>query len=832
MPFIRRQRKYYKDGVEVPSSSITDFGSYKYFKNVVTTKYWKEITTGSRELAYAAYSWFGSIKYAIAPLGTNNLVYDNKGNVITGGSWRNITESTAEYYALGMYDTCPRSYENDIYIDTTVTETVEGTPDDYTYTTEEITPVEVTANDDYDFTEFVPSTEFDYYEDKNKLYTLTRRIREYYKYGTELNATVTGSFAKIDKGVARGVSTSNYLTLPENFNVSDGSTWEMIFKFNLANNTTSQRIFGGHGTKYGLAIDVNSTGLISLYASSNGSSWNLMSNKTGSTAIQVNKDYWFKMKFTGTTYVVSLSTDGQEWVDEFTVESSLPLCNFGAVYLGTAVDTRDLYGTIDLKESYININGSRWWSGDSYTKVGSWIDDGVASGFSTSNYLTLPEIFTPSSNTWEQVYKITTGSDVSTQQVFVGNGGAQYKLMSGVQSGRFRLWLSSNNSTWDITDSAGSYTVLSSTEYYIRLKFTGTSYTLEYSLNGNEDSYITDIAVSSSTLITNSNTLSFGVNKFSSGAVIPFLGSIDLTQSYIKINNKNWWHGTKAVESTKDDADYYIDRNVSCSIINPKNYKTLQINAVPNNAIITINNEERNSITAVKGSKISWSVKAEGYASQSGIVILDEDTILNITLNSSVYEDGQVIFESATAGTYEVEIAQDGNYEVYCIGGGGGGAHDGKKGSGVGGSGKRVSSSGGSGSGFIGVVSLLAGSYNISIGSAGEKIKGNSPVRGTDGGDSYIDTLIIAYGGKGGYVPSVSTNAGTPGAGGAIPSVTVETTVVTLNTQGNTGSTRYATGGTSNLNLAGGASVYNGYGAGGTSAGNGTAGYVKIVWKG
>lgn len=195
--------------------------------------------------------------------------------------------------------------------------------------------------------------------------------------------------------------------------------------------------------------------------------------------------------------------------------------------------------------------------------------------------------------------------------------------------------------------------------------------------------------------------------------------------------------------------------------------------------------------------------------------------------NSSPYEKEQVIFESAVAGTYEVELLAKGKYEVYCIGGGGGGAHYGKSGFGS----RHASASGGSGSGFIGVVSLLNGSYNISVGTAGAYKGETYPVRGSDGGDSYIDTLIIAYGGKGGYVPNLETNAGTAGAGGAIPSVTAETTAVTINTQGNTGRKEYASGST-NPNLAGGASVYSGYGAGGTSGGNGTAGYVKIVWKG
>lgn len=48
----------------------------------------------------------------------------------------------------------------------------------------------------------------------------------------------------------------------------------------------------------------------------------------------------------------------------------------------------------------------------------------------------------------------------------------------------------------------------------------------------------------------------------------------------------------------------------------------------------------------------------------------------------------------------------------------------------------------------------------------------------------------------------------------------------TLNTAGNSG-------GSSKSRISGGASVYNGYGQGGGNfSGSGTAGYVKIIYKG
>ena len=188
----RRKRFYYKDGVEVPSNTITDFGRTVYYKNIVTTKYWKEITTGGRELEYACYAPIGAswYWYAKAPIGSDMIWYSHsKGagtkasspsDLVDGGfDYSSITEDFAT--TLGI--TTPRSYENDLYKDTTVTETVEGTPEDYTYTTEEVVPVEVTADEEYDYSEFIPSAQFDNYEDRLTSYSpALKGLLNYYRY--------------------------------------------------------------------------------------------------------------------------------------------------------------------------------------------------------------------------------------------------------------------------------------------------------------------------------------------------------------------------------------------------------------------------------------------------------------------------------------------------------------------------------------------------------------------------------------------------------------------------------------------------------------------------
>ena len=373
--------------VEVPSSSITDFGSYKYYKNVVTTKYWKEITTGSRELGYACYRELviGTVyayAYAKLPLGEDITVYSS---ARSGGTepatsideisalststckWVSLEENTAKFKSTSSTsnNTLERYRDGDLYIDTTVTGTVEGTPEDYTYTTEEITPVEVSADDDYDFTEFVPSAEFDYYEDRNKLYNITKRQRDYYKYGTELDATVVGSFANIDKGVVSGFSSANYLTLPfTQADLASADNWEVVTCFTTS--ASSATCFSGatgtyladfgrvHNNKFGLAY------------SSNGSSYNISGADplVGTYAVMPNTKYWVRQKFTGTEYTLEYSLDGETYVKDISITSSVKLeSTKDTVYCGYSSARTTSHSSIDLTKSYIKINGQDWWHG-------------------------------------------------------------------------------------------------------------------------------------------------------------------------------------------------------------------------------------------------------------------------------------------------------------------------------------------------------------------------------------------------------------------------------------------------------------------------------------
>ena len=177
-----------------------------------------------------------------------------------------------------------------------------------------------------------------------------------------------------------------------------------------------------------------------------------------------------------------------------------------------------------------------------------------------------------------------------------------------------------------------------------------------------------------------------------------------------------------------------------------------------------------------------------------------------LLLKSGPYKKDQVIFESSTPGTYNVEILGKGKYEVYCIGGGGGGYYKRDN---------RIVAGGGSGSGFIGIIKIEASTISVSIGAGGR-------YQSYDGAGSSIGNLVITYGGGRGSTSS---------AAGAQPTINATIISTTLNSAGNPGERRAGSG-----PAAGGASLYNGYGAGGVGQMginySGVSGYVKIVYKG
>lgn len=223
------------------------------------------------------------------------------------------------------------------------------------------------------------------------------------------------------------------------------------------------------------------------------------------------------------------------------------------VYLGSAPSTPNAYfnSTIDIA----NAEFSFWsWNGISDIKpnfniAGSLsFTNGVLSGFSASNYATLPAAFNPGSEPWEMVWNATTGAstNVDTRICSINN---VYGVHFGIQNdSHWKIWLSTSGTSWDLANGQpGTYTLLPNTTYWVKIAWDGSNYTVAYSLTGEAGSYITDITVAStSPLQFTGNTA--GIGNLPLGNA-PWDGSINLKNSYIKINDETWWRWNGITEA-------------------------------------------------------------------------------------------------------------------------------------------------------------------------------------------------------------------------------------------------------------------------------------------
>ena len=175
---------------------------------------------------------------------------------------------------------------------------------------------------------------------------------------------------------------------------------------------------------------------------------------------------------------------------------------------------------------------------ENFTKVGDVvIEDKVASGFSGSSYLTTNNTITLGSN-FEIKFVFTTGSDITTEQnIFQGRINPYIAIgICYPPTETRRLGYSiGTGSSWISATNYGTNVLKLNTKYYVRLLFTGSEYKAYISENGGNEQLDWSLT---STQIIPAFIGCIGVNRVIEN---PFKGSIDLSESYIKVNNEMHW---------------------------------------------------------------------------------------------------------------------------------------------------------------------------------------------------------------------------------------------------------------------------------------------------
>ena len=349
----------------------------------------------------------------------------------------------------------------------------------------------------------------------------------------------------INNGVVSGFSVNDYLKLN---NTSNSTSWEIYTEFIFDYYNGYQGLFSIASPHFQVFISSSATYSLSLEHRYNAveviSNQQMTSGHKYSLSIKHNNGHYQTRLYNMTRQELN----SEKEFDGTSVSLS-GLLRFGITQSGNYY----WHGSQDIANTYIKVNDVTWFNGkaamtktlscvgctgnqDKLTIVGSpTISDGVVSGFSSSKYIKTSSNLPISSD--EIFTTFTTGSDVSTSQVMFSCGSAfdNRTLACTIESGGyFGYGYSKNGTAWADGYNITNYLMSANTEYNISYSFSPSAVIVK--IKKSTETSWTEFTNQLTQSLYNSNTyLKFGVdldlNK-------PFLGSIDLNNTYIKVNGE------------------------------------------------------------------------------------------------------------------------------------------------------------------------------------------------------------------------------------------------------------------------------------------------------
>lgn len=350
------------------------------------------------------------------------------------------------------------------------------------------------------------------------------------------NYRIIGSPTFAD-GVYSDFSSSNYLVIPS---VLKNTNYSYFFKFTTGSNVSTTQNVAHAERFFNIGIDQG-----------NVKCWSWDSQTGGAKtlfACSANTTYWVLCKYSGSTRTYSHSTDGSHWTQDLQfTDDGLQTNENGydfKVGLESVADTDSFLGSVDFNEVFVVDNSTMLpvWSPYTkrknvvdYTVVGSpTLTDHVASDFTTSNFIRMGKAWPATYNSFEFVIKITTASSTSNSNTIVGRDSGRNFTITGDG-----CKISSNSSSYDI--GTISYSFPANTTMWLKLTHNGSIYEFSRSTDGHTWTSIGTI--NSTTKMNGSIQNHFGVYADTGAAsgVDPFNGSIDLKETYVKINGEYYW---------------------------------------------------------------------------------------------------------------------------------------------------------------------------------------------------------------------------------------------------------------------------------------------------
>lgn len=386
------------------------------------------------------------------------------------------------------------------------------------------------------------------------------------------NTTVTGGWEK-------HFSISSKITLDDNGLSNENECWRIAFKFKLPNVTSDQRLFGVVATPCpGVVIGVLN-GKLNYWLSSDGVNWDIASRAVGATTLVANKIYTVHFKRYNVSgvpfYKSSIRPDGESWTTDIDINNTTPIKSGFYYNLGRdwGIFTQSAVFYLD-GDTYIqkwNADGTitRLWSSVSdgvvpvtgikkaylpnfMETIGSpSLSGGVGSGFTLNNYFSVASAWQglSTANNWEMVLKVTTGSDVDSQQyIMVGEGTTARDVVVALVNKSWLIQMSSNGTSYDICNTTWlDGEILPNTTYWILVNYNirANYYTCKISYDGINFSRNLNIGVADNRKVISNSSHAFGAVAGASDW--HWRGSIDFNGCYLNINGNRVWDSTKGV---------------------------------------------------------------------------------------------------------------------------------------------------------------------------------------------------------------------------------------------------------------------------------------------
>lgn len=521
---------------------------------------------------------------------------------------------------------------------------------------------------------------FDYKIENGKLLSANEHI---YLSGP-VTYTIVGSPTIVD-GVASNFSSSNYLTLPSE-NIKNFT--EIVVKFRMPSSALNKSKYNMIFTRGTFRMYVYS---YETYFGSWGFDIPEVGSLTSSTHLQADTDYWIKYTRNENLFTLFYSTDGTNWTSANTKTGTISSEVEGTSLIGTRSNTSQYFeGSIDLNQTYIKVNGKLWFYGKNYTTKNmvpvpagleynntiapsiGWVNtntdrvkgpvnytlvgsptivNGVASGFSATNSLRISSSIDVT-KPFEIFMKINTSDSNLLQNIVMLKGTSSVIAINAT----------SHKPTF-LMRYYGTDDLLHSTRATIQ---SGLENNTTYYLKGVCDT--NGVSLSVSTDKTNWNTVTTPLPDDFVSWQVPsmvdlggydlyyFAGSIDLNETYIKVNGQPWFGNcpsefqqfTAAPQGTmigKDDTHNLI---VETPIVNGELLSPKLVGPVGYTVV--------GSPTIVDG--VASDFASYDYIICSSTYLIDEDVIASIKTKINAGSTGiQDIFAVDSADGTSLQIA-------------------------------------------------------------------------------------------------------------------------------------------------------------------------------